>query len=70
MKTIFMGTPDFAAVSLKALKEAGHDVMCAVCQPDAAKDRGKKIKYPPVKETAIACDIRCCSPIKSEMRTS
>lgn len=64
MKTIFMGTPDFAAVSLKALKEAGHDVMCAVCQPDAAKDRGKKIKYPPVKETAIACDIKVLQPDK------
>ena len=30
----FMGTPDFAVPSLKALVAAGHDVVGVVCQPD------------------------------------
>jgi methionyl-tRNA formyltransferase len=64
MRTIFMGTPDFAAASLEALVKAGHDVVCAVSQPDAAKDRGKKIKYPPVKEKALEHGIRVLQPEK------
>lgn len=64
MKTIFMGTPDFAAVSLEALIKAGHDVVCVVSQPDAAKDRGKKIKYPPVKEKALEYGVTVLQPEK------
>lgn len=64
MKTVFMGTPDFAAVSLEALVKAGHDVSYAVCQPDKAKGRGNKVKYTPVKETAIKYGIEVLQPEK------
>ena len=37
MKIVFMGTPDFAVPSLKALVEAGYDVAAVVTQPDKPK---------------------------------
>ena len=64
MKIVFMGTPDFASKSLQALIESGHDVALAVTQPDAKKDRGKKVKFPPVKETAIEAGIDVMQPEK------
>ena len=64
MKTVFMGTPDFAAVQLAALINAGHDVCYAVCQPDKAKGRGKKVTYPPVKEMALEKGIKVLQPEK------
>lgn len=53
MKNImFMGTPDFASVSLGVLCET-FNVTCVVCQPDKPKGRGGKISMPPVKEEAL-----------------
>ena len=40
MKILFMGTPDFAVFSLKALVEAGEDVIGVITQPDKPKGRG------------------------------
>lgn len=57
-----MGTPDFAAESLKAIIEAGHEVCLVMSQPDAARDRGKKVKATPVKEVALAHDIPVFQP--------
>ena len=62
MKTVFMGTPDFAAVILKALTESRHQVAYAVTQPDKAKNRGKKIQYTPVKEIALDNGIEVLQP--------
>ena len=53
MKIIFMGTPDFATNSLKALSEAGHEIQLVVTQPDKPKGRGHKMAPPPVKECAM-----------------
>ena len=44
-----MGTPEFAACSLKALIDAGFDVPLVVTQPDRPKGRGNKLTPPPVK---------------------
>ena len=49
MKILFMGTPDFAVFSLKALVEAGEDVIGVVTQPDKPKGRGYTLTPPPVK---------------------
>lgn len=54
MKTVFMGTPDFAAEILKKLYDSGNEVCMAFTQPDRAKDRGKKVRYTPVKELALS----------------
>ena len=52
MRIVFMGTPRFACPSLRALKDAGHEVVQVVTRQDKPTGRGKKIKAPPVKETA------------------
>lgn len=57
-----MGTPDFAAVILKGLIEAGHDIPLCVTQPDKQKGRGKKVQYSPVKELALEHGIRVIQP--------
>ena len=40
MRIFFMGTPDFAESSLRALAEAGHQVFGVFTQPDKPKNRG------------------------------
>ena len=44
MKVVFMGTPDFAVESLKALCEAGAEVTLVVTQPDREKGRGREVQ--------------------------
>ena len=51
MKVIFMGTPEFAVPSLKALIES-NKVVCVVTQPDKPKGRGHKVKPTPIKNFA------------------
>ena len=51
MRIIFMGTPDFAVPSLKALDEA-FDVVEVVTRPDAVRSRGKKLEPSAVKAEA------------------
>ncbi len=57
MKIVFMGTPEFAAFHLRAIIEAKFDVIAVFTQPDRRKGRGRRIKSPPVKETASAFSI-------------
>ena len=52
MKLLFMGTPDFAVFSLKALIEAGHEICGVVTQPDKPRGRGYTLTPPPVKVCA------------------
>jgi methionyl-tRNA formyltransferase len=60
-KTIFMGTPDFALPTLKALIRE-EDVVAVVTQPDRPKGRGKKMTAPPVKQLALDNDIEVLQP--------
>ena len=62
MRVIFMGTPDFSVGTLKALIEAGHEVVLAVTQPDKPKGRGKAMQFPPVKEAAVELGIEVYQP--------
>lgn len=64
MKIVYMGTPDFAVPALQKLVEVGQDVGYVVSQPDAAKDRGKKLKPTPVKEKAMELGIEVLQPDK------
>lgn len=65
MRIIFMGTPDFSVPALKALVEAGHDVIAVVTQPDKPKGRGKEVQMPPVKEQALEYNIPVYQPVKA-----
>ena len=51
MRILFMGTPDFAAVSLKRLVEDGHEICGVFTQPDKPRNRNK-VTFSPVKEYA------------------
>ncbi len=62
MKIIYMGTPDFAVPALEALAAEGHDIGYVVTQPDAVRDRGKKVKMTPVKEKALELGIEVLQP--------
>ncbi len=64
MRIVFMGTPEFAVPSLKALVEAGHDVCGVFTQPDKPKNRGMKLQAPPVKEYAITQNAPVFQPLK------
>ena len=53
MRIVFMGTPDFAACSLKRLMEEDHDIVGVFCQPDKPKNRGHKLAACAVKVLAL-----------------
>ncbi len=59
-----MGTPDFAVPSLKAIVEAGHEVVAVFTQPDKPKNRGKQMSAPPIKELALELGIDVHQPTK------
>lgn len=64
MKVLFMGTPDLAAVCLKAVHEKeGVEIVGAVTQTDKQKGRGMKFIFPPVKEYALAHNIPVYQPV-------
>ncbi len=62
MKVLFMGTPDFAVPTLKALVDNGYDVIGAVTQPDKPKGRGYQLMPPPVKVFAQEKSIPVYQP--------
>ncbi len=53
MKILFMGTPDFALFSLKAIADSEHTVVGVVTQPDKPRGRGYTLTPPPVKVYAL-----------------
>ena len=64
MRIVFMGTPDFAAVSLQGLLDAGFDVAGVFCQPDRPRDRGHKLIPCAVKQTALTAGLPVYQPEK------
>ncbi|MBX9692805.1 MAG: methionyl-tRNA formyltransferase [Cyanobacteria bacterium] len=63
MKVLFLGTPEFAVPTLKALIEADDfEVVGCVCQPDRPKGRGNKVQAPPVKQLAVEHNIPVLQP--------
>jgi len=61
-KILFMGTPEFAVPSLKALVEADYNIVGAVTQPDRPKGRRGKPVPPPVKTCALEMGIKVYQP--------
>ncbi len=56
LRVVFMGTPDFAVPSLRALSER-HDVALVVTRPDAVRGRGKRLQPSPVKAAAMEAGL-------------
>lgn len=61
-RILFMGTPDFAIPSLKALIERGYEICGAVTQPDKPRGRGHRLMPSPVKEFAQSNGISVFQP--------
>ena len=64
MRILFMGTPDFAAVSLQRLLDERFDVVGVFTQPDKPKNRGMKLQPSPVKEIALTAGLPVFQPAK------
>ena len=64
MRILFMGTPDFALFSLRALVESGEEIVGVVTQPDKPKGRGYTLMPPPVKVYAQERGIPVFQPEK------
>ena len=62
MKILYMGTPDFAVAPMRALREAGHELVGVVTQPDRPKGRGMKAAFSPVKEAALRLGLPVYQP--------
>ncbi len=64
MRIVFMGTPDFAAASLRQLLDDGFEIVGVFTQPDRPKGRGMELSASPVKELALAHGLPVFQPEK------
>ena len=62
LKIVFMGTPEFAGTNLKALTEAGYNVVLVLCQPDKPVGRKHILTAPPAKVCAEELGIEVYQP--------
>lgn len=62
MRVAFAGTPEFAARSLQAIIDAGHDVTLVLTQPDRPSGRGMKPQPSAVKQTALGRRLALTQP--------
>jgi len=62
LKILFAGTPDFAAVALKALLDSEHDIVAVYTQPDRPAGRGRKLTASPVKVLAEENSLTVVQP--------
>ena len=62
MRLVFMGTPDFAVETLKALIAAGHEIACVYSQPPRPAGRGMAERPSPVHAFAAAEGIEVRTP--------
>lgn len=64
LRIIFLGTPDFAVASLKALVEAGYNIVGVVTAPDKPAGRGMKLTQSAVKKYAEEKGLHILQPLK------
>jgi methionyl-tRNA formyltransferase len=62
LRVIFAGTPDFAAIHLKAINDSKHQLIAVYTQPDRPAGRGKKLQASPVKRFAEEADLPVYQP--------
>ena len=53
MRVVFAGTPEFAAVALRQLLAAGHEITLVLTQPDRPAGRGMALQQSAVKQLAL-----------------
>lgn len=68
LRLVFMGTPDFAVPALRALHQAGHDIVGVYCQPPKPAGRGHAIQKTPVHLVAeeLGLDVHTPRTLRDE----
>jgi methionyl-tRNA formyltransferase len=64
LRIVFMGTPEFAVASLRALIEDGHDIAAVVTAPDKPSGRGLQLTESAVKRFAVEHNLPVLQPEK------
>jgi methionyl-tRNA formyltransferase len=69
LRIVFMGTPDFAVESLKALVENNYNIVGVITAPDKPAGRGYKLQPSAVKEYALSKELHILQPenLKNEV---
>jgi methionyl-tRNA formyltransferase len=67
MKVIFAGTPEFAAVALQSLHEAGFEIPLVLTQPDRPAGRGMQLQPSAVKQYVVSKGIEVLQPLSLRM---
>ena len=62
IRIVYMGTPDFAVESLRALVEGGYNVVAVVTMPDKPAGRGHQLQYSAVKQYALSAGLPILQP--------
>jgi len=65
VRLLFAGTPAAALPSLKALLDAGHDVVAVATNPDAARGRGRQLAPSPVAAEAARLGLPLLQPVRA-----
>ena len=63
MRLVFAGTPDLAALALRAIVAAGHEVRLVLTQPDRPAGRGMSLQPSAVKRLAVERGIEVFQPL-------
>jgi methionyl-tRNA formyltransferase len=63
MRVIYAGTPEFAAVALQRILQAGHEVVLVLTQPDRPAGRGMKLQASAVKQLALQHQLSVVQPL-------
>lgn len=63
MRIVFMGSPVFATLTLRAIVDAGHEVVCVYSQPPRRAGRGKSLRKTPVHELAEELGLEVRTPV-------
>lgn len=63
LRIVFMGTPDFAVGVLRAMIEAGRNIVGVITAPDRPAGRGRKISESAVKQFALSQSLKILQPV-------
>ena len=64
LRIVYLGTPEFATASLKALVEGGYNVVAVVTMPDKPAGRGHQLQFSDVKQYALSVGLPVLQPEK------
>src|SRR3954465_1089997 len=67
LRLIFMGTPEFAVPTLRALHDAGHEIAVVYTRAAKPAGRGMKLQPTPVEQEARRLGIAVLTPATLKM---